>query len=137
MRPANRYPACAVRARTRIRPRVELPVSGGALPSRRQVGPEMFTGSASGGRTLSPGQVEAIVSLMRLFVEDDLANGVPPTRMMRCAACRLSCPAPGFIRYDGHELCNPCATDYEVRRTRGDVRRIGAYLTDRHARRDA
>ena len=94
----------------------------------------MFTGSASGGRTLSPGQVEAIVSLMRLFVEDDLANGVPPTRMMRCAACRLSCPAPGFIRYDGHELCNPCATDYEVRRTRGDVRRIGAYLTDRHAR---
>ena len=134
MRRFTRYPACAGRARTRIAPRVELPVSGGALPSRPWVEPQAFTAHASGRRTLSPRQVEAIVALMRLFVEDDLANGVPPTSMKRCAACRLACPAPGFIRYDGHELCNPCATDYEVHRARGDVRWIGAYLTDRHAR---
>ena len=97
----------------------------------------MFTGSASGGRTLSPGQVEAIVSLMRLFVEDDLANGVSPSRAMYCSACERICPAPGFVRYEQRELCNPCAIDYEVRRARGIVRTIGEYLAERHARQGA
>jgi hypothetical protein len=79
-------------------------------------------------RDLTPRQVEAIAAVMRLFVDDDLANGVSPERMRPCDACGQERPAPGFVRYDGGELCNPCATEYEVRRARGVTQSIGVYL---------
>ncbi|MBI2760738.1 MAG: hypothetical protein HYX51_04855 [Chloroflexi bacterium] len=78
----------------------------------------------------------AIAAVMRLFVEDDLVNGVSAERTMSCDACGAMRPAPGFIRYEQRQLCNPCATAYETRRARGLVRTIGAHLDDIHARRD-
>jgi hypothetical protein len=79
-------------------------------------------------RELTPHQVEAIVAVMRLFVDDDLANGVAPLATRACDACRQQRPAPGFVRYEDRALCNLCATEYEVRRARGLSRSIGVYL---------
>jgi hypothetical protein len=83
---------------------------------------------------LTERQVQAITTVMHLFVEDDLANGVLPSRVIRCQACRHIRPAPGFVRYDRRPVCNRCATDYEIRRAGGLVRSIDEYLTDEHAR---
>jgi hypothetical protein len=89
-----------------------------------------------GEKALSADQLMAIAAVMRLFVEDDLVNGVSAERTIVCDACGAMRPAPGFIRYEQRQLCNPCATAYETRRARGLVRTIGAHLDDIHARRD-
>ena len=82
-------------------------------------------------RVLSPGQVTAIRAVMRLFVEDDLEHGVSPQDSIHCDACRTAQPAPGFIRYDGDLLCNPCAVDYEIARASGLVLSAHQYIRDR------
>ncbi len=89
------------------------------------------------GRWLTPEQVRAVAAVMRLFVEDDLANGVSPSRGLWCDACERVRPAPGFIRYEQRQVCNPCATEYEIQRARGLVRSFKEYLTAIRARRNA
>lgn len=86
-----------------------------------------------GARRFTGVQVAAIRSVMRLFVEDDLANGVPYGERGYCDACRRSRPRAGFIRYEGYRLCNRCATDYELARGSGWVVSVGRFVADRHA----
>ena len=80
------------------------------------------------GRLLTPTQLSAVRSIMRLFVEDDLANGVSPAEQVRCVACEGWRSAPGFIRYEQLDFCNVCATDFELARLRGLARSAAAYL---------
>lgn len=70
-------------------------------------------------RTLTPSQVRAIRAVMRIFVDDDLANGVPPGKQLYCRACEQYRPAAGFIQYGRLTFCNDCAIDYEIARARG------------------
>lgn len=93
--------------------------------------------TTSVGRWLTPEQVRAVAAVMHLFVEDDLANGVSPSRGLWCDACERVRPAPGFIRYEQRQVCNACATEYEIQRARGLVRSIKEYLTNVRARRNA
>jgi len=99
------FPSCRVRPRatTRVRPRVAE-------------------------HDLSPDQLSAIGRVMRLFIADDLANGLSPLAERPCDACGQERPAPGFVQYDELQLCNPCATAYEVQRARGLTRTIGGFL---------
>ena len=69
---------------------------------------------------------------MRLFVDDDLANGVSPTKKLYCDACQGAQPAPGFIQYDRHLLCNRCAIEYEVARARGFALSAGQFVRDKN-----
>ena len=91
----------------------------------------------STGRSLSGNQLAAIRAVMRLFVEDDLAQGVSPRDRIECVACAAVRPAPGFVTYDGSTVCNACATAYEIDRARGLVRVIGEFLAHRTGRDDA
>lgn len=88
--------------------------------------------AAPAERTLSAEQVAAIRAVMRLFVEDDLANGVAPNKRMLCDACQTAQPSLGFIEYDRHLLCNGCATEYEVARARGLALSAGQYVRDKN-----
>ncbi len=108
-----------------------------ARPDARREAPRPRTVPAPVGRWLTPEQVRAVAAVMHLFVEDDLANGVSPARGLWCDACERVRPAPGFIRYDQRQVCNACATEYEIQRARGLVRSIKEYLTAVRARRNA
>jgi hypothetical protein len=79
-------------------------------------------------RPLSAEQVAAVRTVMRLFVEDDLAAGVTPDERDVCDACRKERPAAGAIHYDDVYLCNACATEYELARLRGQVRDAGQFV---------
>ena len=85
-------------------------------------------------RELTPGQLAAIRTVMRLFVDDDLADGVSPHRQMYCHACRAARPMPGFIRYEPYRLCNPCATEYEVAQTSGLVADTEQFVSEKTSR---
>jgi hypothetical protein len=84
-------------------------------------------------RTLTPCQADAIRAVMRLFVDDDLSNGIGPAAGMHCAACGAERPAPGFMRYGTHEICNACAIEYEIARASGRTATIGVYLSEHNA----
>lgn len=72
-------------------------------------------------RTLTAAQVRAIRTAMYTFVEEDLAFGAArPTRRW-CVRCNADRPAAGFISYECGDLCNACATQYELSRARGLV----------------
>ncbi|HZU77271.1 MAG TPA: hypothetical protein VFA70_10940 [Dehalococcoidia bacterium] len=81
---------------------------------------------------LSAAQIEAIRAAMRLFVEDDLARGMVRQSRLYCDACEQARPAAGFIHYGRYALCNACAIEYEVARTRGQVTTAGQYVRDKH-----
>lgn len=80
---------------------------------------------------LSHNQVAAIRAAMRLFIEDDLDNGVSPAARQYCDACERHRPAAGFLGYGRHQLCNPCASEYELAHAAGLVATVGSYLRDR------
>ena len=84
-------------------------------------------------RVLTTRQLAAIRNAMHLFVEDDLARGVSPSLSEYCPACDAPKPLPGFVRYDDVALCNACATDYEIARTRGLVQSAATFVFDRNA----
>jgi hypothetical protein len=90
----------------------------GAIPSQR-------------GHQLSETQVGAIRAAMRSFVEDDLALGRVPAGRLYCDACEQPQPAAGFIRYDRYQVCNACATEFELVRAHGLTRSIGQFVRDR------
>lgn len=121
------------RARVAEAPLLRRPVR----PKGRREPAQPPRSSAPVGRWLTPDQVRAVAAVMRLFVEDDLANGVSPARGLWCDACERMRPAPGFIRYEQRQVCNACATEYEIQRARGLVRSIKEYLTAVRARRNA
>jgi formate dehydrogenase maturation protein FdhE len=73
------------------------------------------------GVELSATQITAIRAVMRTFVDDDRARCVPPQARMYCQACQQVRPIAGFIAYGQYQLCNTCATEYEVARARGRV----------------
>jgi hypothetical protein len=84
-------------------------------------------------RALTTRQLAAIRDAMHLFVEDDLARGVSPSASEYCPACDASKPLPGFVQYDDVALCNACATDYEIARTRGLVQYAASFTRERNA----
>lgn len=79
-------------------------------------------------RVLSAEQVAAIRAVMQIFVEDDLAGGMPADRQLLCDACAVEQPAPGFIKYDQHLVCNNCALEYEIARAEGVVPSAGEWV---------
>ena len=88
-------------------------------------------------RSLTPGQVQAIRTVMQLFVEEDLAAGPPRTRPRWCAGCEAPRPGAGFITYECADLCHGCATAYELARARGTVHTPGEFLMVRRATKHA
>lgn len=102
---------------------------------RTQAGPSIApAGVSREARALTARQVEAITTVMRLFVEEDLAGGMPAGRRMRCQACGQQQPAAGFVRYGSSDICNRCATAYELCRACGRVRTIEEYLHEEFPR---
>lgn len=83
-------------------------------------------------RALTASQVEAIRVAMKLFVEDDLSQGVVGSSRIYCDGCERPRPAAGFINYDRYVLCNNCAIEYEVARARGAITTPGQYVRDKH-----
>lgn len=99
-------------------------------PPGRKIGRRTRTAPAA-VREVTAAQVAAIRAVLRLFVEDDLANGVSPEKRMFCDACERPRSALGFIQYDRHMLCNPCAVEYEVARARGMALSAGQFVRDK------
>ena len=78
--------------------------------------------------TLTSQQVQAIRDTMRLFVEEDLSRGTAHSTRRLCTRCEQDRPGAGFIAYEGSDLCNPCATVFELARARGVVRSLPEFL---------
>jgi len=118
-------------------------VSGGRPFARGQAGSARLTAPATmlsaaapsvialPAPALSPTQVQAIRSAMKLFVDDDLARGVRLTDRMYCDACQRARPAAGVIRYGRYAVCNGCAMEYEVARAQGQIASPGQYVRDK------
>jgi hypothetical protein len=85
---------------------------------------------SEGARLLTPAQIHAIRAAMQVFVEDDLAGGASAASRW-CDHCRTPRPAAGFITYDGGDLCNDCATEYELARATGRVNDVAAFIARR------
>ena len=82
---------------------------------------------------LTPDQLTAIRTAMRLCLDDDVARGVLPEHRVACEACRRPRPLPGAIQYDRSMLCNACATEYEVARARGLVSSVTQFTWEKGA----
>ncbi|HLZ72995.1 MAG TPA: hypothetical protein VKV26_24090 [Dehalococcoidia bacterium] len=115
-----------------------LPASRTPLPSSLATGAQSVAplitlpAAETATRSLSRGQIEAIRSAMRLFIDDDLARGVRQTDRVYCDACQRPRPAAGVIRYGRYALCNGCATEYEVARAHGALSTPGQFVRDKH-----
>jgi hypothetical protein len=83
------------------------------------------------GVVLTPSQLAAVQQVMHLFIDDDLGNGVSPLRRIYCDGCWHGRPMAGFLQYAWYQLCNACATEYEVARMRGAVETAGQYVRDK------
>jgi hypothetical protein len=81
-------------------------------------------------RTLTQNQLAGIRIVMQTFVTDDLSRGVSPVTRMYCDGCRGQRPKPGFLAYEEYQLCNVCATNYEVARAYGQVATPGQFVGD-------
>jgi hypothetical protein len=68
---------------------------------------------------------------MRLFKEEDLARGASTSRKVYCDACQQTQPAAGAIRYGRYQVCNACATEYELANARGLAGSIGQFVRGR------
>jgi len=90
-------------------------------PARRLPQPRPAHSITQVGRALTPGQVEAIRTVMQLFVDDDTARGVDTRTTLLCHRCQAPRRAIGSVRYDRFTFCNECSTDYEITRARGLV----------------
>jgi hypothetical protein len=78
--------------------------------------------------TLSPTQLAGIRAIMRTFVTDDLDRGVSPEERLYCDACEQARSQPGFLAYGRYQLCNACATAYEVAWACGEVATPGRFV---------
>ena len=84
-------------------------------------------------RAVTPLQLAAARAVMRLFIKEDLAHGVSPTSRLFCCACQSQRPMPGFVQYGQAQLCNDCATKYEILRVSGILETVDQYLQDEDA----
>ncbi|MHB8573915.1 MAG: hypothetical protein ACYDCQ_01150 [Dehalococcoidia bacterium] len=84
------------------------------------------------GRALTPSQIEAIRTVMRLFVDDDTARGVDPRCTLVCQRCAGPRPAIGSVRYERYTFCHECSIEYEIVRARGLIEAPAEFL-DRYA----
>ncbi len=82
-------------------------------------------------RPISASQLAAVRTIMQLFIDEDLTNGVSLSQRLLCHGCRLPCSMAGFLQYERYQLCNGCATEYEVARMRGVVASIGQYVREK------
>jgi hypothetical protein len=89
------------------------------------------------GRTLTPGQIDAVRAAMQIFVEDDLHRGITVAHRRWCVACAAHRPSPGFVTYEQRSFCHPCATAYELARLSGAVSGPADYLQRRRSDRSA
>lgn len=107
--------------------------AGGLPPAGVSVGGEgtLYWRPRGAGRALSAAEVEAIRAAMALFLEDDIARGVPAFSLVFCDACQRARPAPGFIQYGRYATCNACAIEYEVARARGLLSTPGQFVRDK------
>jgi hypothetical protein len=82
------------------------------------------------GLTLT--RARAIRAAMRSFLDEVVADGecLPAPRW--CDRCRAMRPAAGWISYQGTDLCNRCATTYELHRAAGRVHSPGEFLARQH-----
>jgi hypothetical protein len=96
-------------------------------PRQPAVKPDMDA-IAAVGRALTPAQITAIHSVMRLFVDEDLQHGVDPGYTVHCHRCQARRPAIGSVNYSAATLCNACAVDYEILRARGLVDTVCDYI---------
>ena len=80
------------------------------------------------GRLLTPRQIESARSIMRLFLEEDLARGVPADRRLVCQCCGMTKWAAGFVLYGRSPFCNECATELELSRLRGRCETAAEFL---------
>jgi hypothetical protein len=81
-------------------------------------------------RSLNALQVRAIRTAMQLFVEDDLGKAPRSCAHLACDACEQARPAEGFIQYGRYQVCNRCATNYEIAHAKGLVETPGQYIRD-------
>ncbi|MGI8550190.1 MAG: hypothetical protein ACR2PL_05220 [Dehalococcoidia bacterium] len=81
------------------------------------------------GRFLSPQQIESVRAIMRLFLTDDAAKGIPREWQLVCHCCEARKWAAGFVRYGRTILCNDCATEYEISRLRGHTDLVTDFLS--------
>jgi hypothetical protein len=88
------------------------------------------TASEPLGRILTESQIGAIRAAMHLFVEEDAGRDSARGRVY-CDACEHPQPAAGSIRYGRYQICNACATDYEIAHARGLVGSMGQFVRDR------
>jgi hypothetical protein len=68
---------------------------------------------------------------MQLFIEEDLARGAARDKKVYCDACEQPQPAAGAIRYGRYQVCNSCATEYELAQARGLTGSVGQFVRDR------
>ena len=73
-------------------------------------------------------QLRAVYNVMRILAEDDRRRGDALPGTVPCGACRRDRPAAGSVNYAGTQLCNGCATDYELLRMAGLVDDLVDYL---------
>jgi hypothetical protein len=82
-------------------------------------------------KSLSNGSVAAIVDAMRALLEKDLALGTAIGRLY-CDACQQVRSAAGFVSYGRYNICNRCATEYEVANARGKLTTVGQFVRDKN-----
>lgn len=81
--------------------------------------PQQFGGPALTRRPLpSAAQIRAIFGAMRTFRDDD-RDRAPRDATIDCDRCGRTRPAAGSLAYGRLQLCNGCATDYELLRMAG------------------
>lgn len=80
------------------------------------------------GRLLTPQQIASVHAIMRLFLEDDLARGVPFDHLLLCQCCGSTKWAAGYVLYGRSAFCNECAAEYEITRLRGHCDNAADYL---------
>jgi hypothetical protein len=101
------------------------------MPMAVHVNPPPPTVPGLPGVELSAAQITAIRAVMRTFVDDDLVRGVASQARLYCPACQQGRCLAGFIDYGRYQLCNRCATEYEVALARGLVQSAGRFVRDK------
>jgi hypothetical protein len=84
--------------------------------------------------SLTLARARAIRAAMRSFLDDAVSDGesLPPPRW--CDRCRDLRPAAGWISYQQTDLCNRCATAYELYRAAGRARSPEEFVALRRTR---
>ncbi len=89
---------------------------------------KLLTQTCAREEPVSTRRLLAIRQVMRLFVEDDLARGISPSLRYYCHACREYQPAAGFMHCGTYQLCNACATTYELACAQGELQELEQFV---------